>query len=324
MAKKKTWFSARALAKRTGEITIFSDIGDYGVTVQDFHRELTALGNLDELRLRISSNGGDVTVGSAIFSILKRNKAHKTVIVEGLAASMASVIAMVGDDILMPKNSQMMIHNPWGGIVGSGEQVISFGEALMGMQKQIVTAYTDRTGLPTAKVQKMMDRETWLTAERAVELGFATQVEEELQMAASFDVRKFKRVPASFGRLTLGVKAMKNKALENTEFETEAKSEADIRSEILAKAKEIRSLCEMAGKPELANGFIDEDKSTSEVIEALQAAKVVDAEAAAKGKGKRPASEEISARHGTETSKGEAKTIDAQAIFDKFNHKKSR
>jgi hypothetical protein len=119
---------------------------------------------------------------------------------------MASVIAMAGDVIIMPQNAMMMIHNPWGSVAGGADQIESFGEALKRMQANIVSAYTRRTGLSAEFVQALMDKETWLTADEAVDLGFADKIEGSLDMAASVrdvDLSRFKHVPNLGGARSL-------------------------------------------------------------------------------------------------------------------------
>ena len=188
------WFAVNTIA---GTIAIHSDIGSGGLKAGDFQKQLEKVRG-SALHISINSNGGDVTDGFAIYNMLARHSSRKVVTIEGIAASMASVIAMVGDTIIMPQNALMMIHNPWGSIAGGADQIESFGGALKRMQANIVSAYTKRTKQPADKIQAMMDRETWLTAAEAVELGFADKIEGGLDMAASLrdmDLRAFKRVP---------------------------------------------------------------------------------------------------------------------------------
>lgn len=195
----KSWFSAKASAGGVGELGIYSDIGAGGVTFKEFNAELNRLKGVNTLIIGINSDGGDVTVGSAIYNVLSRFPAKKIVRIEGVAASMASVIAMVGDEIIMPENALMMIHNPWGSITGGAEQLKSLGDALATMQVNIRNAYVKRTGINADEIQGMMDRETWLSARDAVRLGFADRVEGELKVAALAalpDIGRFKNAPS--------------------------------------------------------------------------------------------------------------------------------
>jgi hypothetical protein len=105
---------------------------------------------------------------------------------------------MVGDEVVMPGNSMLMIHNPWGSVGGSAEQIKSFGAALETMKENIVGAYVKRTKLTVDKIRAMMDAETWMSAEEAVRLAFADRVESPLAMAAMAnlpDTSKFKNAP---------------------------------------------------------------------------------------------------------------------------------
>jgi ATP-dependent Clp protease protease subunit len=209
----KSWFAAKAARGAIPEISILSDIGEFGVTAEDFNTQLKALGPTKEILVTISSNGGDVSVGTAIYNMLKRYPAHKVVRVEGLAASMASVIAMAGDEIVMPGNAMMMIHNPWGGVVGEADQIISFGSALEIMRRNIVSAYASRTNLSESDITAMMDKETWLSAAEAVRLGFADRVEEPMRMVAMVNTSRFMNVPESYP--TNAMDAIRERAFSN-------------------------------------------------------------------------------------------------------------
>ena len=331
----KSWFKiAKARGANAGDILIYSDIGAGNATAQDFHAELQGLGKVDTLNIRISSDGGDVFHGFAIYNMLMRHAAHKVVTVDGLAASMASVITMAGDEVVMPSNAMLMIHNPWGGVVGSADEIKSFGDALDKMGAGILDAYRTRTGIAPKELQAMMDQETWLSAKEAVSMGFADRIEKPVAMAAgAFNLDRFNHVPDSFGRsITQGRRvAMKSKTNARAEAEAEealeidtpeAQSPADIRKAILAQHAEIRSLCKLAGKPELAEGFIGEDKSPADVLKALDTAREEDAKS---GKGKRPAAgarggDEVSARHNPGASDAAAaKSIDPADVYARWN-----
>lgn len=322
----KNWFTIKNAGKGVGEIRLFNDIGDFGITAMDFANELDSVGDVATLNIAISSNGGDVSHGFAIYNILNRHKARKIVRVEGLAASMASVIAMVGDEVVMPSNAMMMIHNPWGVTMGEAEQMKSFGDALQTMQDNIADAYVARTGMDRTEVLDMMSRETWLSAKKAVELGFADTVEDALQIAAAFDLRKFNHVPRKFAdankRIATMAKAPKHEAAddESDEGESKAKTPAQIRADLIAHSREVRSICNLSGFPKMADKFIEDDLSISEVIAALDKAKA-DADKGGKGgKGGKGDDTEINAHNNGrgENHKPPAE-IDPRAIYSKWN-----
>ena len=192
-----SWFKAQQTSG-AGRITLMSDIGEFGVTAADFRVALASLGSVQRLDIDINSNGGDVTEGFAVYNMLTRHPARKIVTILGLAASMASVIAMVGDEVMMPSNAMLMIHNPFGGAIGNASTIKSFGEALDIMQSSIRDVYARRTGLPSAQIAQMMDAETWLSAARSVELGFADRTIDPIR-AAAVSTARFRHPPADLG-----------------------------------------------------------------------------------------------------------------------------
>lgn len=325
----KTWFNMKAAGKGIGEIRIFADIGDFGITASDFVAQLEGLGDVSTLNIAISSNGGDVSQGFAIYNILNRHSARKVVRVEGLAASMASVIAMVGDEVVMPSNAMMMIHNPWGALMGEADQIKSFGDALATMQDNIADAYVARTGMDKTEVLDMMAAETWLSAKKAVELGFADSIENAMQISAAFDVSKFKHVPRRFADANLKrTEAMaKTPKKDDAQMESEdtadastTKTAADIRAEMRAHDREVRSLCNLANMPKMADKFIDDELTISEVIVALDEAK---AKAAAKpAKGGKASGELDAHNNGRGDNHKPAPEINMAAIYDRWNGRK--
>lgn len=128
------------------------------------------------ITVRINSAGGNVLDGMAIYSQLKDHPAKVTVYVDALAASIASVIAMAGDEIVMAENAFMMIHNPYGLVVGDAEDMRHHAEVLDKMRASILDVYEARTGAKRAELEAAIDAETWMTADEAKERGFATRI----------------------------------------------------------------------------------------------------------------------------------------------------
>lgn len=170
-----------------GDISSYSWWGDE-VTPKQFKEDLDALGDITQLNIYINSGGGDVFAGQAIHSILKRHKATKTVYVDGLAASIASVIAMAGDKIIMPSNAMMMIHKCWTIVWGNADDMRKMADDMDKIDESIVAAYVGKTGLDKEDVVALMAEETWMTAQDAMDYGFIDEIEESKQVAAS--VRK--------------------------------------------------------------------------------------------------------------------------------------
>ena len=147
---------------------------DDDITPRKFKDELNS-GDGD-IAVWLNSPGGDVFAASQIYTMLKEYKGKVTVKIDGLAASAASVIAMAGDEIVMSPVAMMMIHNPATVIFGEAADLQSGIKMLSEVKESIVNAYEARTGLPRAKISNMMDAETWFSAQKAVELGFADQI----------------------------------------------------------------------------------------------------------------------------------------------------
>ena len=163
---------------KTGELMLYGEISSvtwYGdeVTPKNFKADLDALGDIDTLNIYINSPGGDVFAGQSIYSMLTRHKAKKTVYVDGLAASISSVIAMAGDVIKMPKNAMMMIHNAWTIAAGNKDDLRKIAEDMEKIDETIVGVYAAKTGKSEEDIKALMDAETWMGADEAVELGFA-------------------------------------------------------------------------------------------------------------------------------------------------------
>lgn len=186
---EKFWKVKNLQTKNAAELILYGEISDYSwwgdeVTPKALTDDLATLGDITDLTVRINSGGGDVFAGVAIHSILKRHKANVTVYVDGIAASIASVIAMAGDKIIMPKGSMMMIHNPWTFAYGDSRDLRKTADTLDSIRDSILAIYEGKTGLSNEDLIAMLDEETWMNATEAVEKSFATEVEES-EVAAS-------------------------------------------------------------------------------------------------------------------------------------------
>jgi ATP-dependent Clp protease protease subunit len=150
--KNKRFWNFKSLDEKMGELTLYGEISNetwWGdeVTPKEFKSDLDNLGEIDTLNIYINSPGGDVFAGQTIYSILKRHKAHKNVYIDGLAASIASVIAMAGNTIFMPKNSMMMIHNPWTIGMGNASEFRKLAEDLDKIRESLIAAYEGHSAL---------------------------------------------------------------------------------------------------------------------------------------------------------------------------------
>lgn len=144
-----------------------------------------------EIAIYINSAGGSVTEGTAIYNQLKRHSAHKTVYVDGFACSIASVIAMAGDTVVMPRNALMMIHNMSMGVFGNAAELRKAADNLDTINQAGMAAYLQKAGekLDAGKLKEMYDAETWLTAAQCMELGLADQyAEKDADMSKAADI----------------------------------------------------------------------------------------------------------------------------------------
>lgn len=144
-------------------------------SAEHFRQELAQYPNASEIEIYINSYGGEVFEGTAIYNQLKRHPAHKTVFIDGFACSIASVIAMAGDEIVMPRNTLMMIHNMWMGAVGNAAALRKAADDLDVINAAGRQAYLLKAGdkLTEEKLTELMDAETWLTAQDCIDLGLA-------------------------------------------------------------------------------------------------------------------------------------------------------
>jgi ATP-dependent Clp endopeptidase proteolytic subunit ClpP len=185
----------------TLDINIYDVIGaklySDGVRAKDVLAQVSASKSAKTINLRINSAGGDVFEGVAIYNTLAAHPARKTVTIDGIAASMASVIAMVGDEIIMPNNSLMMIHDPSAFAGGNAKDLRKTAEVLEKTRANLANIYAARTRQTLAKVLSMMTAETWMTADEAKALGFADRVTDSVKMVAMWDLSAcFKTPPA--------------------------------------------------------------------------------------------------------------------------------
>ncbi|EOP0574834.1 ClpP-like prohead protease/major capsid protein fusion protein, partial [Escherichia coli] len=182
------------------DIYIYDEIGFWGVTAKQFISDLNALGDITHINLHINSPGGDVFEGIAIFNALKTHGASITVYVDGVAASMASVIAMVGNPVIMPENSFMMIHKPFGFTGGDAEDMRTYADLLDKVEAVLLPAYAQKTGKTTDEIAAMLADETWMSGAECLAQGFADQVTPAVKAMACIQSKRteeFKKMPES-------------------------------------------------------------------------------------------------------------------------------
>lgn len=161
---------------------------------QPFIQQLDSMDAGEPVKVRINSPGGDVFAGVAIFNALSKVQ-DVEIYIEGLAASIASFIALAGKKIYMASNALIMIHKPNSHDGGNADDLRERADLLDKIESQLIKAYTKKTGIPEKQLQEMFSQETWLTADEALKLGFIDEIIEPSQMAASIDLSIFNAVP---------------------------------------------------------------------------------------------------------------------------------
>lgn len=197
-------YRVRMAGNKSAEIFLYDEIGGGffggGISAKRFADDLKDLGKIDTLNVRVNSPGGDVFDGLAIYNTLKRHPANVIVDIDGMALSIASVIVMAADEINMAKNAMMMIHDPWTISGGTAEDFRKQADLMDTVKGNLVSTYADRTKMPDNEIADLMSAETWMTADEALANGFADRVTEDLQMAARFDLTRFKHAPKALAR----------------------------------------------------------------------------------------------------------------------------
>jgi ATP-dependent protease ClpP protease subunit len=273
----KTWyrFSAKAADPSVVEIHIIDFIGGWiddainrmwneeiGVTARAFVEQLSKLGDeVKSLVVHINSPGGDVWGGVNIANALREQQLSKgrkvETVVDGLAASIASVIAMAGSKVTMADNALFMVHNPWSIALGEAADMRKAAEMLDTVREQIVATYKWHADLEDDEIRALMDAETWMTAAEAKDKGFVTDVIEGLSAAASIS-------PAA----VVGMKIPEQHRARVDALIARPEPTPDPEPEPQpADAVEVLQLCEDAGCADMAKALIS-SKATIEAIRA--------------------------------------------------------
>lgn len=172
------------------EIWIYADIGEswYGDTVvaKDLVKEIAEL-EADAITVRLNSYGGSVTDGLAIYNALKRHRAHVTVCIDGIAASIAGYIAMAGDTVEIAENARLMVHAPWGRAVGNAVELRDVADQLDGWALSMASGYAAKSGKSVDDIMPLLSdgKDHWFSADEAVAEGLADKTTAAIPIAAS-------------------------------------------------------------------------------------------------------------------------------------------
>ncbi len=297
------WFTFSAKAEGSVEISIFDEIGMWGVSAKEFIAELKQHAG-KAIALSINSPGGSVFDALAIYNALRNSGSEVTTKVMGVAASAASLIFMAGDKRIMPENTFLMVHNPMTGAYGNADEIRDLADVLDKIAASLIGTYVSRSGMDEAAVKDLLDAETWLNAADAVENGFATEMQPEMKIAASFDLDRLPEnvrmaytpeQPDPQGESEGGEPEVTNvpdTALVDEIAECVASAglsayvldialRPDVTSLADAQAavkgvREVVALCALAGKPELTAAMVKAGTPVDKVRAELQAALAAD------------------------------------------------
>lgn len=293
------WYEISARA--TGvQIAIYDEIGAFGVSAKGFLAELGAAPEGAPIDLRLNSPGGSVFDAVAIHNALRRHPGAVTVWIDGIAASAASYVAMAGDEIVMPENAFLMIHDPAGLVAGTAGDMRAMAEALDKIKTTLVRGYAGRTGRPEDEIAALMSAETWFDASDALAAGLATRIADPVRMAARFDIARFRNAPPELVEAVNAPEADQPHAAQadqGAQDHRDPGAEADsadndsgpepaphsdpdpapdaslIRAQAVAHARAVIELCQLAGQPRMAGRFLEEDASLDVVRARLLAAR---------------------------------------------------
>jgi len=256
MAKKKgepsvnSWYSITSKGAQEADIMIYEEIGFWGISAKDFATDIKALGGVKLLNVFINSPGGSIIDGTAIYNTLKNHSARVVVHIDGVALSMGSLIAMAGDHIAMAENGLMMVHNPQGGAAGEAKDLRKTAEIMDKMKANMANTYAGRTGIDVDTIVSLMDDETWMNAEEALDFGFIDEVSGEIELAANFDPTKFDNVPNHIlAQFVIKKPLVEKQAIETSAVADPQKVEETMKTE-KEKAAEAKAIAEATAKKE--------------------------------------------------------------------------
>ena len=187
MKDERQWYEIKAETAGIAEVWIYEEIGSNfwgeGLTAKRFTEELNAL-EVDHIALHINSPGGSVFDGQAIFNAIERHPATVTSYIDGLAASIASVIALAGDTVEMAANALFMIHDPYAYAMGTASDMRQMATLLDKVKETVLAKYVEKTNGDPEEISADMAAETWYTADEAKDAGYVDQVGKPVKAAA--------------------------------------------------------------------------------------------------------------------------------------------
>ena len=269
-----TWFKALAGDDNCVDIRINGQIGEdwwsgNGTTAQGFIDEVEALGTIKTINLHINSPGGDVADGLTIFNYLRNHSANIIVTIESQAASIASVIAMAGNEIVMGIGATMMVHNPWTWASGNANDFRKMANDLDVITAGLIDSYAFKSGKGHDEIKALLDGETYMTAKEAVEHGFADREDVELKAAASANMGEVK-VRAQMSAVVKG----KDAAIDGLTAQVKALTDS-AKPPTAEDPKKVIALCAENKLDGLANNLVSTGATAEQVKAHISNAKAI-------------------------------------------------
>lgn len=260
-------------AANTAEVLLYDAIGPEWagmICAQGFASALKAMGDISQIDVRINSPGGAVFEGMAIYNTLANHPANVTVHIDGLAASIATIIAMAGDKINMAENAMFMIHEPSGVQVGTSASMLEMAGLLEKLTNSSVDVYASRSKQDPVAIRTAMTAETWYTAAEAKAAGFVDAITPNKQIAAEFDSKQFEKAPAwaqeRLRQLSMKLEPqMADKPEEKIDLDA---IKAQAKAEERERQTKIHALCAQAKQPEKAAAFCEDESITVADVQA--------------------------------------------------------
>lgn len=275
----KSWYQIRAQAEGEAEILLYGEIGFFGVLAIDLIKEIRALGSPKKLMVRVNSPGGQWVQGLALYNFFARYPGEVTFVIDGIAASIASVIVMAGK-VIMPENTFLMIHDIIGFADGTPDEIREQADIFDKLKLSMVQAYTAKSKLSEDKILEMMATETWLSAQEAKDLGLADEISLAIQLAALVNPEEFKHLPAALKAATpestsdapptvTKTVTLGDRSITTTEPADLEKIRNDAATQAIEeanrRAQDILTLCAQAGVPDVASEYLNRGMTAEQV-----------------------------------------------------------
>jgi len=256
--KDRDWYSMNTSEGQT-EVLIYDVIGWPFIDANTFTRELSRIRS-KEITIGINSPGGDVFDGNAILGAIERHPARIITRIDGVAASMASIVALGGDEVQIAESAYFMMHNPWTIAMGDYRDFKKEFEILEDVAGTMAKTYSDRASVSIEEARSMMDAETWISGQKLVDQGFADKVSGRKKAKNKFDMSMYANAPKEI----IGERATANGGFRSTI--TSIREYEDLVRDVLGYSKREAKRLASGGWPALAERDVRNDDQILEAV----------------------------------------------------------